>query len=200
MQLPVARSIPMFPAIAADQSNSCLLNTPPLPDMVLKQNNLCRFVIFAGMVILVHRNLDKIPRFHSEKSITACPAIVSADVQKALQACAALNVFGKYPGKRMGMLDSGCNELIIKLDDESRAYACEWSRDDVTVGDAAAGTFTTDVTAIMYIGVEFTDLQGQNCQLVAQTPVTPCAQFNWDLFPTRWFQNAGHTIVFEGTD
>jgi hypothetical protein len=157
--------------IAADQTNSCLINTPPLSDMVLKQINICRFIIFASMVILVHRNLDKIPRFHSDKSITACPAIVSADVQKALQACAALNVFGKHPGKRMGLLDSGCNELIIKLDDESRAYACEWNRDDETVGDAAAGTFTTYGTAIMYIGIEFNDLQGQNCQLVAQTPV-----------------------------
>jgi hypothetical protein len=98
----------------------------------------------------------------------------------------------------MGMLDSGSNELIIKLDDESRAHACEWNRDDVTVGDAAAGTFTTDGTVIMYIGVEFNDLNGQNCQLVAQTPVMLCAQLNWDLFPTRWFQNAGHTIVFEG--
>ena len=34
-----------------------------------------------------------------------------------------MNIFGKFPGKRMGMLDSGCNELIIKLDDESRAFA-----------------------------------------------------------------------------
>jgi hypothetical protein len=60
----------------------------------------------------------------------------------------------------------------------------------VAVGDAATGTFTT---AIMYIGVEY-------CQLVAQKPVTLCAQFNWDLFPTRWFQNAGRTIIFEGKD
>jgi hypothetical protein len=103
MQFPVARSIPVFPAIAADQTNSCLLNTPPLSDKVLKQIDLYRFIIFASMVILVHRNLDQVPRFHSDKSITACPAIVSANVQKALQACAALNVFGKYPGKRMGM-------------------------------------------------------------------------------------------------
>jgi hypothetical protein len=30
--------------------------------------------------------------------------------------------------------------------------------------------------------------------------VTLCAQFNWDLFPTRWFQNAAHTIIFEGKE
>jgi hypothetical protein len=130
--------------------------------MVLKQMNLCRFIIFASMVILVHRILEKKSRFHSDKSITACPAIVSADVQKALQACAVLNVFGKYPGKRMSMLDSGCNELIIKLDDESPAYAYEWNRDDVTVGDAIAGTFTTDGTAIMYIGVYSERWYGHN--------------------------------------
>ena len=62
-----------------------------------------------------------------------------------------MNIFGKFPGKRMGMLDSGCNELIIKLDDESRAFACDWNRDDVTVGDAAAGTFKTDGTATIEI-------------------------------------------------
>jgi hypothetical protein len=72
-----------------------------------------------------------------------------------MQACAAMNIFGKFPGKRMGMLDSGCNELIIKLDDGSRAFACDWNRDDVTVGDAAAGTFTTDGTATMYVGMDF---------------------------------------------
>ena len=100
----------------------------------------------------------------------------------------------------MGMLDSGCNELIIKLDDESRAFACDWNRDDVTVGDAAAGLFTTDGTATMYVGMDFKDTKGNHCELVAQTPVTLCAQFNWDLFPTWWFQNAGHTIIFEGKD
>jgi hypothetical protein len=52
MQLPVARSIPIFPAIAADHTHSRLLKSPPLSDMVLKQINLFRFVIFASMVIL----------------------------------------------------------------------------------------------------------------------------------------------------
>ena len=90
-------------------------------------------------------------RSNSATPILACPALVSADCQRAMQACAAMNIFGKFPGKRMGMLDSGCNELIIKLDDESRAFACDWNRDDVTVGDAAAGTFKTDGTATIEI-------------------------------------------------
>jgi hypothetical protein len=64
-------------------------------------------------------------RNNSATPILACPALVSAGCQRAMQACAAMNFFGKFPGKRMGMLDSGCNELIIKLDDESRAFACD---------------------------------------------------------------------------
>jgi hypothetical protein len=52
----------------------------------------------------------------------------------------------------------------------------------------------------MYVGMDFKDTKGNQCELVAQTRVTLCAQFNWDLFPTRWFQNAGHTIIFEGKE
>jgi hypothetical protein len=59
------------------------------------------------------------------------------------------------PQNTSSSFDSGCNELIIKLDDESRAFASNWNRDDVTVGDAAAGTFTTDGTATMYVRMDF---------------------------------------------
>ena len=52
----------------------------------------------------------------------------------------------------------------------------------------------------MYVGMDFKDANGNHCELVAQTPFTLCAQFSWNLFPTRWFQNAGHTIIFEGKD
>ena len=111
----------------------------------------CRCIIYASFIILVHCFLEMFLPSNSATPILACPALVSAGCQRAMQACAAMNFFGKFPGKRLGMLDSGCNELIIKLDEESRAFACDWNRDDVTVGDAAAGTFTTDGTATIEI-------------------------------------------------
>ena len=196
--LPFSRSIPILPII--DAHRVCLSPAPHLSDLVYTRDLYSQSIIYASIIILVHCIWKIFLRRNSATPIIACPALVSADSQRAMQACAAMNIFGKFPGKRMGMLDSGCNELIIKLDDESRAFASNWNRDDVTVGDAAAGTFTTDGTATMYVGMDFKDIKGNQCELVAQTRVTLCAQFNWDLFPTRWFQNAGHTIIFEGKE
>jgi hypothetical protein len=196
--LPFSRSIPILPII--DAHRVCLSPTPPLSDLVYTRDLCSQSIIYASIIILVHCIWNIFLRRNSATPIIACPALVSVDSQRVMQACAAMNIFGKFPGKRMGMLDSGCNELIIQLDDESRAFASNWNRDDVTVGDAAAGTFTTDGTATMYVGMDFKDTKGNQCELVAQTRVTLCAQFNWDLFPTRWFQNAGHTIIFEGKE
>ena len=121
--LPFSRSIPIFPAIPAD--TVCLSPTHPLSDSMYMRDIYCRCIIYASFIILVHCILEMFLRSNSATPILACPALVSADCQRAMQACAAMNFFGKFPGKRMGMLDSGCNELIIKLDDESRAFACD---------------------------------------------------------------------------
>ena len=126
--LPFSRSIPILPII--DAHRVCLSPAPHLSDLVYTRDLYSQSIIYASIIILVHCIWKIFLRRNSATQIIACPALVSADSQRAMQACAAMNLFGKFPGKRMGMLDSGCNELIIKLDDESRAFASDWNTDD----------------------------------------------------------------------
>ena len=91
-----------------------------------------------------------------------------------------------------------CHELIIKLDEHSRKHAFEWDTSDRVTGSAAAGSFTTDGTARIHIAMEFDDFQNQTKTLRVSTTAILCAGFQWDLFPTRWFQNLGHSVIFEG--
>ena len=133
----------------------------------------------------------------SSRPTVACPAEIHNEGKLALMACAALNHFGMFPGKRMGMIDSGCNELIIKLDEHSRKHAFEWDTNDRVTGSAAAGSFTTDGTARINIAMEFDDFQNQTKTLRVSTTAILCAGFQWDLFPTRWFQNLGHSVILK---
>ena len=55
----------------------------------------------------------------------------------AIRACAAINFNGEFQGQRLGMLDSGCNSLVMRFDDELRKHMSHWDRTDISRGDAA---------------------------------------------------------------
>jgi transposase InsO family protein len=116
----------------------------------------------------------------------------------ALRACAAINFNGELHGKRLGMLDSGCNSLIMRFDDELRKHITHWDNHDICSGDAANGKFNTNGTALVGMNLEFQDMRGDYQTLHIATRTTLCDQFQWDLFPTRWFQNFGHSVLFDG--
>lgn len=116
----------------------------------------------------------------------------------AMLACATLNVAGKHPGSRFGMLDSGCNTLILKLDDQVRSAMVDLDTREATTGNAAAGTFNTSGTATVGIRMPFKDANNATQRLDVTTRVTLCNEFHWDLFPVRWFQNLGHSVLYDG--
>jgi hypothetical protein len=101
--LPFSRSIPILPII--DAHRVCLSPTPPLSDLVYTRDLCSQSIIYASIIILVHCIWKIFLRRNSATPIIACPALVSADSQRAMQACAAINMFGKFPSKRMGMLE-----------------------------------------------------------------------------------------------
>ena len=116
----------------------------------------------------------------------------------AIRACAAINFNGEFQGQRLGMLDSGCNSLVMRFDDELRKHMTHWDRNDIARGDAANGSFSTNGTASVGMNLQFNDDSQTSGTVHVTTKITLCDQFQWDLFPTRWFQNLGHSVLFDG--
>ena len=136
--------------------------------------------------------------YHPQTSATTPMQAFATANNPAMLACATLNVAGKHPGSRFGMLDSGCNTLILKLDNQVRTAMVDFDTRDATTGNAAAGTFHTSGTATVGVRMSFKDAHNASKRLDVTTRVTLCNEFHWDLFPVRWFQNLGHSVLYDG--
>ena len=124
----------------------------------------------------------------------ACPSI-SDD---CIRACASINLEASYPGHRVGMIDSGCNETVFKHDQEMRQKCIDFNPGAATVGSGVSSEFRTDGSATATIALLYTNLMGQQQYRHIQTKVNLCTDFFWDLFPVKWLQKLGHSVLFDG--
>jgi hypothetical protein len=126
--------------------------------------------------------------------IHACPRI-SKD---CIRACASINLETSYPEHRMGMIDSGCNDIVFRHDDEMRQKCIDFNPGEVTVGSGVTSEFRTDGSATATLALLYTDHLDQQQYQHVKTKVTLCTDFFWDLFPVTWLQKLGHSVLFEG--
>ena len=66
------------------------------------------------------------------------------------------------------------------------------------MGSGVSSEFHTDGSATATLALLYTDLMGQQQYRLIKTKVTLCTDFFWDLFPMKWLQKLGHSVLFEG--
>jgi hypothetical protein len=65
------------------------------------------------------------------------------------------------------------------------------------VASGVSSEFRTDGSATATLALLYTDLMGQQQYRHIVTKVTLCTDFFWDLFPRKWPQKFGHSVLFE---
>ena len=101
-------------------------------------------------------------------------------------------------GQRLGMIDSGCNTLILKLDAEVASIVTGMNTSEAFSGSAASSPFNTVGLGLLGIQCTYIDTNGNAGAFEEVTKASFAYDWNFDLFPTHWFQKLGHTVIFNG--
>jgi len=132
---------------------------------------------------------------------TAAAGVLSSDSVSvhAMRVCASLNNSDCIAGgQRLGMTDSGCISLILKLDPELRLVVHNMNTSDAISGSSASSQFNTVGSGLVGIRCTFNDKSGNNHSFDEVAKASVAEDWNFDLFPLRWFQRLGHSVIFDG--
>ncbi len=109
--------------------------------------------------------------------IHACPSI-SKD---CIRVCASINLEASYPQHRVGLIDSGCNDIVFRHDQEMRQKCIDFNPGEATVGSRVSSEFRTDGSATDTLALLYTDpLVQQNIR--TSRPKLPSAQISFGTF------------------
>jgi hypothetical protein len=138
--------------------------------------------------------IQPLTRAINHDGIHACPSI-SKD---CIRAYAFINLEASYPEHCVGMIDSECNDIVFRHDQEMRQKCIDFNQGEVTVGSGVSSEFRTDGSATVTLALLYTDPLDQQQYQNIKTKVTLCTDFFWDLFPVKCLQKLGHSVLFEG--
>jgi len=103
----------------------------------------------------------------------------------AMRVCASLNNSDCIAqGQRLGMIDSGCNSLILKLDPELRLVVRNMNTFNVISGSSASSQFNTVGSGLVGIRRTFNDKPGNAHSFDEVAKASFTEDWNFDLFPT----------------
>ena len=135
------------------------------------------------------------------KLVAAASGASSFDVvtKHAMRVCASLNYSSHIDeGQRLGMIDSGCNSLILKLDSEVMSIVTDMNTSDAITGSSASSQFSTAGSGTVGIRCMYTDADGNDSVFEEVAKASFAKDWNFDLFSTKWFQKLGHSVIFNG--
>jgi len=121
---------------------------------------------------------------------------------EALFMCMHIN-FDDHGQSRIAMLDSGCNNIMMRLDAEINAKVVDLDRHGGITGEGVQQSFTTEASGTLGITVPGTAPDGSHFKfdmLADGVQFFPAAtsMMSQTLFPITWFMRAGCDAVFTG--
>jgi len=91
----------------------------------------------------------------------------STDQSDALLVCLHMN-FDNHGETRIAMLDSGCNNIMLPLDDEVRDKAIDFDRNGGITGEGVQQSFTADASGTLGISIPGTAPDGSLFQITKE--------------------------------
>ena len=142
-------------------------------------------------------------------AIRACPVSRQDEQIAAARACVSLN--HRVPdGYRLGMIDSGATDVMLRDDNEARTCTANFDPSTATSGESANSTFETSGSGEISVQIDC-DIVGIDAEAAAGVqPVIGVTSrefrdraqlvwpWNYDLFPTSFFQRHGNDVLFQG--
>ncbi len=102
-----------------------------------------------------------------------------------IRTCASINLKASYPEHRVYMIDSGCNDIVFRHDQDMRQKCIDFNPGGATVVCGVPSEFRTDGSATATLALLYTGPLGKQKYQDIKTKVTLCTDFFWDLFPVK---------------
>jgi len=120
-----------------------------------------------------HRSLQRSLLQHSSDNVS----------KLAMRVCASINHSARIDeGQRLGMIDSGCNTLIPKLDAEVASIVTDMNTSEAFSGSAASSPFDTVGSGLLGIQCTYADTDGNAGAFEEVTKASFAYDWNFDLY------------------